>query len=197
MPLAWVKCEKQAFLQAVKNFITHFTNLPCELKGKIVGILTFFRCKVDWFWIVAKNASFSTIFQPLNQYLQWPLKPFLSPKGFQPFFGGNTHFENEKLVTHQEYPNYNQTAVLYKRKPNYMYQKLKVKVWNYLATHWKKLAAHKCVETPWQRTTALAKNFFKLGVLLLRFRTYPRPFLTPVQVFSRLIILWIRLILGS
>ncbi len=39
---------------------------------------------------------------------------------------------------------------------NFMYQKLfKVKVWNYLVTHWKKLATQKCVETPWLKTTRL------------------------------------------
>ncbi len=39
--------------------------------------------------------------------------------------------------------------------PDYMYQKLEVKVWNNLATHHKKLATHKCVTTQWLRTTAL------------------------------------------
>jgi hypothetical protein len=36
-----------------------------------------------------------------------------------------------------------------------MYKMLIVKDWNYLATHLKKLATHKCVATPWLRTTAI------------------------------------------
>ncbi len=39
-----------------------------------------------------------------------------------------------------------------------MYQMLIVKDWNYLTTHLKKLATHKCVATPWLRTTALDCN---------------------------------------
>ncbi len=60
----------------------------------------------------------------------------------------DTHFENYKLVTHLEYPNSEQM-------PNYMYHKLKVKVWNNLATHPKKLATRKCVEKPRLRNTAV------------------------------------------
>ncbi len=48
-----------------------------------------------------------------------------------------------------------QTTVLYRQVANYIYQKLEVKVLNYLATHQEKLATHKCVATPWLRTTAL------------------------------------------
>jgi hypothetical protein len=51
-------------------------------------------------------------------------------------------------VKSTEYPNCKQIQ-------NYMYQKLKVKVWNYLAKHQNKLATHKCVTTPWLRTTDL------------------------------------------
>ncbi len=38
---------------------------------------------------------------------------------------------------------------------NYINLKLKVKAWNYLATHQTKLAIHKSVATPWLRTTGL------------------------------------------
>jgi hypothetical protein len=42
--------------------------------------------------------------------------------------------------------------------PNYMYHKLKVQVWNNLVTHQKYLATHKCVTTPWLRTTGLVTS---------------------------------------
>ncbi len=58
------------------------------------------------------------------------------------FFIGDTHLENAKWATFTEHLNYKQI-------PNCkMYQKLKFKVWNNLSTH-------KCVTTPWLRTTAL------------------------------------------
>ncbi len=41
---------------------------------------------------------------------------------------------------------------------NYIHLKLKVKTWNHLATHQKKLATHKCFATPWLRTTELEKQ---------------------------------------
>jgi hypothetical protein len=71
-----------------------------------------------------------------------------------------------RMTTHLEYPNYKQTTVLHKQVTNCMYcmyQYLKVKVWNNLATHKKKPMTHKCVVTPWLRTTALctsAENLF-------------------------------------
>ncbi len=40
---------------------------------------------------------------------------------FSTFLGGDTHFNNEKLATHLDYPNYKQMT-------NYVYLKLKVKV---------------------------------------------------------------------
>ncbi len=59
------------------------------------------------------------------------------------------------MATHLEYTNYNQSTALCEQVLNYMYQMLIFKDWNYLATHRKKLATHKCVATPWLRTTDL------------------------------------------
>jgi len=57
----------------------------------------------------------------------------------------HTHFENEKLATRLEYPNYNQATVLWKQVPNYL---PKVKVRNNLAKHRNKLKTQ-FVAIPW------------------------------------------------
>ncbi len=40
-----------------------------------------------------------------------------------------------------------------------MYQKHKVKAWNYLATQQKKLATQKCDATPWLRTPGVTPKW--------------------------------------
>ncbi len=86
------------------------------------------------------------------------MKPLFYKKIYIPLHQWfSTFFEKEELATHQEYPSYNQTTVLWKQVLNYMYQMLIVKDWNYMATHQKKLATHLCGATPWLRTTALHK----------------------------------------
>jgi hypothetical protein len=70
------------------------------------------------------------------------------------------------------------TTVLYKQVPNYKYQKLKVKVYNYLATHQKKLA--KYVATPWLRTTGLSKLNLAMQSVLTKINRY---FKTWMQIF--------------
>jgi len=54
-----------------------------------------------------------------------------------------------------------------------MNQMLIVKDWNYLATHLKKLATHKCVATPWLRTTDLQQQQQQQQQLLLQLATTP------------------------
>ncbi len=49
---------------------------------------------------------------------------------------------------------------LCKQVLNYMYQMLMVEDWNYLTTQQKKPVTHKCVATPWLRTTALEYAVF-------------------------------------
>ncbi len=65
------------------------------------------------------------------------------------------------MATHKEYLSYSKTTVLCKQVLNHMNQMLIVKDLNYLATDLKKLAPHKCVATPWLRTTALNRYLAK------------------------------------
>ncbi len=50
-----------------------------------------------------------------------------------------------------------------------MYQQLKVKAWNCLPKHEKTLPTHKCVATPWLRTTVIYYYLFQLLVLAVIF----------------------------
>jgi hypothetical protein len=64
---------------------------------------------------------------------------------------------NVTLLVH---PNYRKMAKLHVVL-KILYTEVTAKVWSYFATHQKKLATHKCMATPWLRTTALERSYFK------------------------------------
>jgi hypothetical protein len=66
----------------------------------------------------------------MMSFLRLRKKNSFQSSAIQPFLGGNSHFDNEKLPTHLEYTNYNNKYRITCAK-----RLRKVKVWNYLATH--------------------------------------------------------------
>jgi hypothetical protein len=76
-------------------------------------------------------------------------------------FCGDTHFENEKMATQIEYPNYNWQITFIKKSS-------KLRVWNYYATQKKGYA------TPWLRTTGISSHS-NTSQFFLVFCQFPSP----------------------
>jgi hypothetical protein len=79
--------------------------------------------------------------------------PITYTSGSQPFLGGDT----THILTIKNWRHIKNMHTFIKKIWNYT--EFKVKLWNYIATCQKKLATHKCVATPWLRTTDLYKAY--------------------------------------